>query len=420
MADQNASPMTGFPSVIDVPSFVDFMLLNELASNVDGYQLSTYFHKERNGKLRAGPIWDFNLAYGLDVFGTRSLTNVWQFDNGDNIGAKFWKDLFDNPVFKCYLSRRWKELSANGQPMNYIQLRIRIDSISLYISEASVREDQRWGNIGNYNLEISNLKTWIQTRTSWLRARLNTIPNCSFPVTPPLFISKINYNPAPTSGLFTSNQKEFMEITNNSSNVVDASGFYIREPGLAFSFPPNTLIQPNEKLYLASDTNYFNQTFFPEKAKGQFTRNLSNNSYKIILADPFGNAVDVVEYSDSLPWPMEADGLGFFLVLKDLNLDNALASSWETGIVSNQESTFQPKDDLLLYPNPSIDELTITSKTQKVHSVSVFDLPGKLVLQKSISTQQVLIQTKDLKPGIYLLQANFENETRAIRRFEKR
>ena len=65
----NASFVDGYPSVIDIPSFVDFILLNELAANVDAYQFSTFFHKDRGGKLRAGPVWDFNLTYGNDLFG---------------------------------------------------------------------------------------------------------------------------------------------------------------------------------------------------------------------------------------------------------------------------------------------------------------------------------------------------------------
>jgi spore coat protein CotH len=52
----------GYKTVIDVPSFVDFMLVNELCSNSDVYQSSTFFHKDRDGKLRAGPVWDFNLS----------------------------------------------------------------------------------------------------------------------------------------------------------------------------------------------------------------------------------------------------------------------------------------------------------------------------------------------------------------------
>src|SRR5690606_6731806 len=72
-ASNNFDIVTGYPSMIDVPTFVDFMVLNELSSNADGYQLSTYFHKDRGGKLRAGPIWDFNLTYGNDLF-------MWGYD----------------------------------------------------------------------------------------------------------------------------------------------------------------------------------------------------------------------------------------------------------------------------------------------------------------------------------------------------
>ena len=58
------------------------MLLNELASNPDAYQFSSFFHKDRRGKLRAGPIWDFNLTYGNDLFSwgfDRSKHDLWQF-----------------------------------------------------------------------------------------------------------------------------------------------------------------------------------------------------------------------------------------------------------------------------------------------------------------------------------------------------
>jgi len=62
----NTSLENGYPSVIDIPSFINYMIKNELAANADAYQYSTYFHKDRNGKLRAGPIWDLNLTYGYD------------------------------------------------------------------------------------------------------------------------------------------------------------------------------------------------------------------------------------------------------------------------------------------------------------------------------------------------------------------
>ncbi len=104
----NSSLLNGFTATINVPTFVDFMISNEFAANADGYQLSTYFHKDLNGKLRTGPIWDFNLTYGNDLFFwgfDRSKTDTWQFSNGDNEGSKFWTDLFNNPDFKCYFAQ---------------------------------------------------------------------------------------------------------------------------------------------------------------------------------------------------------------------------------------------------------------------------------------------------------------------------
>ena len=143
----NTSITSGISSVIDIPSFVDFMMIAEFSSNVDVYSLSTFFHKDRCGKLRAGPVWDYNLAYGYDAFGNRSKYDVWQFNNQDNNGPKFWKDLFDTDLFRCYLARRWFELTEPGQPLNYDFVCSRIDEIDEWIAEAIVRDNQRWNQM---------------------------------------------------------------------------------------------------------------------------------------------------------------------------------------------------------------------------------------------------------------------------------
>ena len=43
-------PLNGYNSFIDINSFIDFFLLNEISNNVDGYRLSTYMHKDKNEK----------------------------------------------------------------------------------------------------------------------------------------------------------------------------------------------------------------------------------------------------------------------------------------------------------------------------------------------------------------------------------
>ena len=135
--NSNSSIINGFPSIIDVPSFVDFMIMAELASNPDTYQFSTYFHKDKGGKLRAGPIWDFNLSFGNDLFiwgFDRSFNNVWQFDY-ENTGPKFWKQLYNNNTFKCYLAKRWLELTAINQTLNYTSIVNLIEEIVALLNE---------------------------------------------------------------------------------------------------------------------------------------------------------------------------------------------------------------------------------------------------------------------------------------------
>ena len=145
--------------MIDIPSFVDYMIISELSANADAYQFSTYYHKDRNGKLRAGPIWDLNLTFGYDlsIWGyDRSKTNNWQFSNGDNEGPKFWRDLFNNPEFRCCLSRRWNQLIQPGQPLNYSSIEAFIDKTVALISEAAVRENMRWFTVPNLPYEITS------------------------------------------------------------------------------------------------------------------------------------------------------------------------------------------------------------------------------------------------------------------------
>ena len=81
---------TGYPAYIDVASFIDFFILNELANNVDGYRLSTYMHKDKNEKLRMGPIWDFNLAFGNADYCDGGSTNVWAYKFNDRCSNDFW------------------------------------------------------------------------------------------------------------------------------------------------------------------------------------------------------------------------------------------------------------------------------------------------------------------------------------------
>lgn len=413
----NTSITSGIPSVIDIPSFVDFLMIAEYTSNVDVYAFSTFFHKDRMGKLRAGPVWDYNLAFGYDAFGNRSKYNVWQFNNEDNTGPKFWKDLFDTNLFRCYFAKRWFELTEPGQPLNYDFVCNRIDEIDALIAEAIPRDNQRWNQMNQHAQYVNNMKNWLQLRTDWLNQNIGSYDGCSDVDLPPLVISKIHYHPMDWWNI-DGDLFEFIEITNNGDEEVDLTGVYFRELGVTYQFPDNAHIAGRQAIVLCSDslmfTEYYNTTPF-----GQYTRKLDNKSENLVLADAWGNIIDQVHYSDSLPWPMEADGEGPYLELKDLDSDNSLAENWGIGDDLTKIDKFIENQNIALYPNPTSGKIHIALSENAIHC-QIIGLMGNVLQETSPSNSNFDLDLSSLLSGMYLVKMQFADGRITFKKVVKR
>jgi len=413
---QNPNILSGYPSVIDVPSFVDYMLVAEIASNVDAYALSTYYHKDRGGKLRAGPVWDYNLTYGNDLFDTfdtyydRSFTDVWQF-NFSNVGSNFWGDLFADATFRCYLSKRFSELTQVGEPLSYDYISDLIDSTTALILEALIREDERWNTIDDFPGEITNIKSWIQERITWMTNNLGDFSNCNTIQIPSLVITKIDYNPQETVTFSESSDLEFIEIQNTGSTLVDLTGIYLIKLGVSYQFSQNDTIEAGESIVLAGDSTTF-QDKYGVAPFDTFNRDLSNKSQNLVLADAFGNIIDQVEYFDSAPWPEEADGEGFYLELINVNSDNSLAINWistPSDVLSTAD--FDNRDlDFSIYPNPAEEKLIINSK-QIIQKIVLFNLLGQQIKMFQVNFKSGEINISELNMGAYILNMELINGT---------
>lgn len=414
--NHDVSITNGIPAVVDVPSFVDFMMVAELTSNVDVYTLSTFFHKDRKGKLRAGPVWDYNLSFGYDAFGSRSRYNVWQFDNEDNNGPRFWKDLFDTGLFRCYLAKRWNELSAIGGPFNYLSLVGRINALDALIAEAIDRDNQRWHKMTNHEASLNDMKNWLQLRINWLNQNIGSYEDCAETDLPPLVISKIHYHPEDYWGI-SGDQLEFVEITNNGDETVDLTGVYIRELGLTYTFAAGATLAGHNALLLCSDSlaflDYYNTTPF-----GQYTRNLSNKSYNLVLADAWGNVIDEVYYYDDEPWPSEADGDGPYLELIDLDLDNSLPENWTVGDDLTKTQNFENEQLVSAFPNPTADVLKVELEAD-ARSCQIISLLGTVVQEKAVTGHSFSLNLALLPSGFYYLKVHLHDGRKAFHKIVK-
>ncbi|MFM7672422.1 MAG: CotH kinase family protein [Bacteroidota bacterium] len=184
-------PQWGWRRHADESSFIDYLIVNELAKNIDGYRLSTYLYKDkqtRGGILVAGPVWDYDLAFYNANYcrGSDTVGWAWQFNSvcpADYWQVPYWWNQFQSDTafqgnFRC----RWKQLRATS--LSDLRINRLIDSVVNLTQEARIRHFQRWPVIGqyiwpnvqpvpmSYSGEIQQLRNWFAGRIAWIERNL--------------------------------------------------------------------------------------------------------------------------------------------------------------------------------------------------------------------------------------------------------
>lgn len=171
-------PVKGYAGHLDVEALVDFYLINEYLRNNDAFYSSTYVTRQRGGKLKFGPLWDFDLAAGnVKFFDNRSPTGWWLREPA-NSNAAYIHRLFSDPVFEQHVQARWQHLR---QQLPALQAYIRQSAETLQASQA--RNFQRWDvlntaispsplALGSYDAEVSHLQSWLAQRAQWMDEQL--------------------------------------------------------------------------------------------------------------------------------------------------------------------------------------------------------------------------------------------------------
>lgn len=171
---------------IDIPSFVGKYLVEEVSKNIDCSSTSQYFYKDQDGLLYAGPVWDYDWAYGVERiqeeidyldptgFSARDIPGSliwWQLLYYNNAFYRDVVSLYENVLYpwlnelvETGLNQWAQELSASAV-MDYLRWgRVNNDSRETSLSPAALTEAARQA----YMDQVEQVRSFLAARKEFL------------------------------------------------------------------------------------------------------------------------------------------------------------------------------------------------------------------------------------------------------------
>ena len=182
-------PFVGYDKYIDVSSFIDEIIIQELTSNSDAYAYSGFFHKDLGGKICAGPEWDFDQALCNSSYNDGARTDEWIILKPNGGCPPFWNRLFSEPAFKTGLKTKWNEYRKDA--LSTVRILAYVDSIAGYLNEAQEHNFTKWPILGvsiwrslpgaeernTYQKEVEYMKDWLIKHLAWMDNQLYQEPS---------------------------------------------------------------------------------------------------------------------------------------------------------------------------------------------------------------------------------------------------
>jgi len=119
-----------YADYMDIGSFVDWWFVYELTMNAEpGWPKSSYVHKDRLGKLKAGPVWDFDWGTLYPEASTSYAIK----------NALYYGRLFDDPIFVSEVKARWALYKTD-----FDNIPTYISNMALYIKKSNEIDYVMW------------------------------------------------------------------------------------------------------------------------------------------------------------------------------------------------------------------------------------------------------------------------------------
>jgi hypothetical protein len=162
-------------------------------------------------------------------------------------------------------------------------------------------------------------------------------------------ISELNFNPT------GSDATEFVELANLSKRAVNLRGARFTN-GISYAFPDNrnVLLASGQRLVLVSDLFAFQQRYgLDVPVAGMYSGRLDNGGEQLTLVNASSNIITTLLYDGAHPWPVDADGGGYTLVLAHPSLGTTNALAWR--VSASPDGNPGGTDETVFSANPAVD-----------------------------------------------------------------
>lgn len=257
-------PLIGYRKYIDVGSFIDYFLVNEVTRNIDGFKKSRYFSKDKDlldgtlSRLKAGPVWDFDWSQkDIDGGSQNGSGFIHGICDQDVVPPGWYVRLLEDPAFANEVRCRYNELRASI--FDEVAIQAKIDSVAQVVNESQNWHYLVWGNMGvasgtgevqapsqSYAEEIQKLKDWYARRFTWLDSNMpGSGTNCTNAITANYLEQKISLFPNPFTNQLTINWSD-LSLTGASVSITDATGRTVVTTQISSADQTNQQLRLNE------------------------------------------------------------------------------------------------------------------------------------------------------------------------------
>ncbi len=162
---------------LDMEAMAKWYIVEELAMNTDSQlHCSCYMYKDAGGKLKMGPVWDFDLGLGNGSYANENIKNNTYLDN-----TRWFADLMAMPQFKAIVKQVWQKSKTKVNALPSF-----VDKTSKMINKSQAVNFELWEitepavhtytrttqQMDNYKDQVSYLRQFVSDRINYMDKKI--------------------------------------------------------------------------------------------------------------------------------------------------------------------------------------------------------------------------------------------------------